>query len=238
MGGKSRADWARQPAGGGQRRAGGEARRARRSGGGREGAAGAVLSAAIFVGRVFSRRGGSDCWEGLEMMGPGRNHPAGGREGGAPRWARTIGGRGGSALEAPWAWAGSVGAAPAKAGPRAWAAARGRQDSGGRIPGWRRDVAACGIWRRRAFSAGLGESGPRGPACLGRARAFAGLHEPPLWAVPQGITPAARLKRRVVSAPCVCKHCLHTVPHCRGLKSILVSFLNGLHESAIEKGIR
>lgn len=71
-------------------------------------------------------------------MGPGRNHPAGGREGGAPRRAGTIGGRGGSALEAPWAWAGSVSAAPAGAGPGAWA----EPCAGGWIPGWPRGLAA------------------------------------------------------------------------------------------------
>lgn len=151
------------------------------------------------------------------MMGPGRNHPAGGREGGAPRRAGTIGGRGGSALEAPWAWAGSVGAAAARAG-------RGRaRSSRAREAGFR---DGRGIWRPRAFSAGPGEGerlwGSRvaWPCSL----TFAGLREPPLWAVPQGIAPAARLKRRVVSARSACKPCLLTVPHCLGLKSIPVSF--------------
>lgn len=208
-----------------QRRAGGEARRARRSGGGREGAAGAVLSAAIFVGRVFSRRGGSDCWEGLEMMGPGRNHPAGGREGGAPRRAGTIGGRGGSALEAPWAWAGSVGAAPARAGrgrgqPAREAGFRGQDSGMAAAWGGERDPASAGFFRC--------------PACLGRARArWPGAESPR-----SGPGPGSRSGRGGGwGPPRAPAGGLITVPQCLGLKSIPVSFLNDLRESAIENGI-
>lgn len=76
------------------------------------------------VGRVFSRRGGRRLLGRAEMMGPGRNHPPGGREGGTPGPGRNHRARRGvCALWAAWAWAGSARAGAGGGGP--WAAPRG-----------------------------------------------------------------------------------------------------------------
>lgn len=166
-GGKGRAGWARRRGRGGEA-AGGEA-------GGRGALRGGEPSAAVggraplelfcqppYLWAEYFRGGeGGDCGEGLEMMGLGRNHPPGGREGGMPGPGRNHR-RGG--VCARWRLPGrgqevfaqnrrgrARGRGPA---PRAWAGpARGAEEPGGlRGPG-------RGAGGRRSSAVGPGPVG-------------------------------------------------------------------------------
>lgn len=204
--GKGRAGWARQR---------GRARRGEAGGGEPSAAVWGRAPLELFCqppylwAEYFRGGEGGDCWEGLEMMGLGRNHRPGGREGGMPGPGRNHR-RGG--VCARWRLLGvgrKCSRRTGEGGPVGSPELGGGSRAGSRgdyaVPGQR---SRC----RRRFPPARGQSGCGDPASVGRARASSvGYVNTGSSHSPEDIAFAPQLKLWGISGPNARKRCLLTL---------------------------